>query len=65
MAPPAWSCRVRALYLLTLTAEDYFATRGFARVGREHVPETVMQSREFLGLCPASAIAMHCVLEDA
>ena len=56
---------MRALYLLTLTAEDYFATRGFARVGREHVPETVMQSREFLGLCPASAIAMHCVLEDA
>lgn len=57
--------RLRALYLLTTTAEDYFTLRGFSRVLREHVPETVKQSREFVDACPASAIAMRYALTEA
>lgn len=61
----ALSRQVRALYLLTLTAAEYFAARGFSRVSREQVPETVKQSCEFVHACPASAVAMYCVLEGA
>ncbi|HEY7724926.1 MAG TPA: arsenic resistance N-acetyltransferase ArsN2 [Anaeromyxobacteraceae bacterium] len=49
---------VRALYLLTTTAEGFFARRGFARIGREEVPEAVRGSAEFGALCPASAACM-------
>jgi amino-acid N-acetyltransferase len=56
---------LRALYLLTTTAEDYFAQRGISRMQREHVPETVKQSREFVDACPASAVAMGYALIES
>lgn len=46
---------VARLFLLTTTAASYFGTLGFAPASREEVPEAVMQSREFQGVCPASA----------
>lgn len=49
---------VRTLYLLTTSAEDYWARHGFARVARDVVPDAVRQSDEFIGACPASAVAM-------
>lgn len=49
---------VKALYLLTTTAERYFPTFGFARTTRETVPEAVKKSVEFRGACPASATVM-------
>jgi amino-acid N-acetyltransferase len=49
---------VRALYLLTTSAEGYWARLGFAPVTRETVPEAVQQSAEFAGACPSSAVAM-------
>lgn len=49
---------IHALYLLTLTAEDYFPRFGFARVPRESVPPAVASTVEFTGACPASAITM-------
>ena len=56
----ALACRhgVRSLYLLTETARDFFAARGFVPVDREAVPAAVRASPEFAWICPASAVAM-------
>ncbi len=47
------------VYLLTTTAEAFFACRGFARVERERVPDAIRASPEFASLCPASAAVMR------
>jgi amino-acid N-acetyltransferase len=49
---------VDAIYLLTETAEAFFASHGFERVERPSVPEAVRASVEFTSACPASAVAM-------
>lgn len=49
---------LRALYLLTTTAEQYFPSFGFVPTTRESVPAPVRASREFQDLCPASAVVM-------
>ncbi len=49
---------IRALYLLTTTAEHYFPSFGFATVARDAVPADVRATREFAGACPASATVM-------
>lgn len=46
------------LYLLTTTAESWFAKLGFRKVARSRIPDQLQQSREFQGACPASAAAM-------
>lgn len=53
---------IRALYLLTTTAEHYFPSFGFVRTTREAVPEEVRATAEFQGACPASAVVMSCEL---
>src|SRR5581483_11049826 len=45
-------------WLLTMTAEDYFARRGFQAVERSTAPAAVAATREFRTLCPASAACM-------
>ncbi len=54
--------RVRAVYLLTTTAERYFPRFGFDRVAREDVPAGVKASVEFREACPTSAVAMLRVM---
>jgi amino-acid N-acetyltransferase len=49
---------IRALYLLTMTAEQYFPRFGFERVERGVVPAAVAETLEFRSACPASAVAM-------
>ena len=49
---------VRALYLLTTTAERYFPSFGFRRVARDAVPDDVKATVEFREACPASAVVM-------
>lgn len=51
-----------AIYLLTETAEPWFARHGFARISRDEVPAGVKQSVEFTTACPASATVMRHVL---
>jgi arsenate reductase len=55
----AESSGTRALYLLTTTAERFFAKAGFTRIDRGQVPPAVRESAEFQGLCPASAVCMR------
>jgi len=49
---------IATLYLLTDTAEAYFAARRYVRVARDRAPEPIRRSRQFSALCPASAILM-------
>jgi amino-acid N-acetyltransferase len=49
---------VRSLYLLTTTAEGFFARHGYQRVPRDSVPAAIGATREFAGICPASSACM-------
>ena len=49
---------IESIYLLTQTADQYFAKKGYKKIERDSVPEPVRASREFIDLCPASAIVM-------
>jgi len=51
--------RVPAGYLLTTTAERFFAKFGFEIVDRADVPASVLASEEFIHACPSSAIVMR------
>lgn len=46
------------VYLLTTTAGDYFRELGFAVVPRESAPPVIQASKEFAGVCPASALLL-------
>lgn len=50
---------IKALYLLTTTAERYFPSFGFERITRDEVPADVQITDEFRGACPASATVMR------
>ena len=54
---------IKALYLLTTTAELYFPTFGFVKTERDAVPEEVKQTVEFRDACPASATVMALELD--
>ena len=49
---------LRALYLLTTTAERYFPSFGFRTITRDEVPEDLRETAEFRDACPASATVM-------
>lgn len=55
---------VRTAYLLTTTAERFFARAGFERIERAEVPAAVAASPEFRTLCPATAVCMRRLLGD-
>ena len=54
----ARSANVRHLYLLTTTAEAFFAKHGYARAARDSAPPAIRSTREFSGICPASSAFM-------
>jgi len=54
---------VKELYLITTTAEAYFAKQGFEKVERDSVPAEIAQSQQFSGLCPSSATVMKKSVE--
>jgi N-acetylglutamate synthase-like GNAT family acetyltransferase len=49
---------IRALYLLTTSAERYFPSFGFREITRAEVPADIRETAEFRGACPASATVM-------
>ncbi len=50
---------IRDLWLLTDSAETFFAANGFTRRLRDDAPVQVRQTEQFAALCPASAALMH------
>jgi len=49
---------VQELYLLTMTAEPFFAKRGYGRVDRAKAPAALQGTTEFASLCPISSVCM-------
>lgn len=47
-----------ALYLLTETAEPFFARRGWQRIGRDAAPAAITASVEWATACGVSAVPM-------
>lgn len=45
-------------WLLTMTAETFFAARGFARVPRETAPAAIRETQLFATHCPGQAVCM-------
>jgi len=54
----------RSVYLLTETAETFFAGLGFRRIARADVPAPVRSSDAFTTLCPQSAAVMTLARDD-
>lgn len=54
-------CALRAVFLLTETAAEYWPRFGFTPMARDAAPESLKASHEWRQGCPASAVAM-CVL---
>ena len=50
---------IRTLYLLTMTAADYFAKLGFAVIDRDAAPSSVRGTAQYTSLCPSSARVMR------
>jgi amino-acid N-acetyltransferase len=65
MIAEAEARNIRALYLLTTTAEHYFPSFGFVKTTRDAVPQPVRETAEFQGVCPASATVMCLTLSEA
>lgn len=51
------------LWLLTLTAPDFFERLGFQRTDRASAPAAIAASEEFANLCPATAVCMTLALK--
>ena len=47
------------IYLLTETAEAYFARKGYEITHRNQAPQFIASTTQFKGLCPASAVFMR------
>lgn len=56
---------VKRFFLLTTTAETFFARRGFQKADRRSVPAAIAGTKEFNSLCPVSAICMTRTVEGA
>jgi N-acetylglutamate synthase-like GNAT family acetyltransferase len=49
---------VRAMYLLTMIAEGFFARRGYQRIARGSVVPEMQATSEFTLLCPDNSVPM-------
>lgn len=61
------ACRlgVRRVLLLTNTAEEYFARKGFKKIEQKSVTGPVTTSIEFTGACPSHAACMELMLNPS
>ena len=50
---------IHDVFLLTTSAEHYFPKFGFVCVSGDSVPDSIQQSCEFRGPCPATATVMR------
>jgi amino-acid N-acetyltransferase len=49
---------IRAIYILTTTAADFFGRRGYVEASRDDAPEAIRATKEFADICPASSAFM-------
>jgi len=53
---------IQSLFLLTITAANWFPRFGFVQVDRAAAPEELSKSEEFRGACPESSVLMSLAL---
>ena len=53
---------IREFYLLTTTAQAYFARRGFKPIDRDEIHPQLLGSAELRGACPESAVCMRLIM---
>jgi amino-acid N-acetyltransferase len=53
---------IREFYLLTTTAQPYFAKRGFKPIDRDEIHPQLLGSAELRGACPDTAVCMRLVM---
>jgi len=53
------------VYLLTTTARDWFAARGYSVAPRSQAPAGIAAHAQFRSTCPSSAVLMHKRLPPA
>jgi amino-acid N-acetyltransferase len=49
---------IQKIYLLTMTAKDFFAKQGYLELDRSQAPAGIQATREFKDLCPDTAVCM-------
>jgi amino-acid N-acetyltransferase len=49
---------IQKIYLLTVTAKDFFAKQGYLELDRSQAPAGIQATREFKDLCPDTAVCM-------
>ncbi len=52
---------IKNIFLLTITAADFFRKLGYEVIQRTHVPESISKTEEFKNICPVSAV---CLLKN-
>lgn len=55
----ASTLRLRDVYLLTLSAQGWFARAGWVVLSRDEAPAAVRLTRQFVELCPVNAVLMR------
>ena len=55
---------IRALYLLTMTAADFFVKIGYKVTHRDKVPDSIGKTEEYKNLCPVSAVCLFKALDS-
>jgi amino-acid N-acetyltransferase len=53
------------LVLMTTTASAYFSRKGFSAVDRNQIRGEILQSSQFQGGCPSTAVSMRMSLVNA
>lgn len=61
----AKSQHLKGLYLLTLTAADFFSALGYQKTDRARAPVSLQGTTEFKSVCPATAVCMTKKFQDA
>jgi len=57
----AQSKGIKTIFLLTITAADFFRKLGYEVIQRTHVPAAIAKTEEFKNICPVSAV---CLLKN-
>jgi len=60
----AKSLKLSRLYLLTMTAENFFSSCGYQKTDRNSAPVAILATTEFKSLCPATAVCMVKNLDE-
>ena len=56
---------IKAIFLLTITAADFFRKLGYEVTQRAHVPASIAKTEEFKNICPVSAACLFKNLKPA